>query len=158
MTVQAESTSVRKDIVVKASPERAFTVFTEQMGTWWPAEHHVLRGDGIEMLIEPSEGGRMYDVNAAGEECTWGRVLTWEPPHTFAFHWLIGPDFSIPEPDAPASRITVTFTPVEDGRTRVELVHDQLDQHGEGWQRLRDAVGEEDGWALTLRRFAAVLD
>ncbi len=59
---------------------------------------------------------------------------------------------------APASRITVTFTPVEDGRTRVELVHDQLDQHGEGWQRLRDAVGEEDGWALTLRRFAAVLD
>jgi hypothetical protein len=149
---------VRKDIVVKASPERAFTVFTEKMSTWWPEDHHVLRGDGIEMRIEPVEGGRMYDVNAAGEECTWGRVLTWEPPHTFAFHWRLGPTFEIPGPDAPASRVTVTFMPVEDGRTRVELVHDQLDQHGEGWQRLRDAVGQDDGWALTLRRFASVLD
>ncbi len=38
-------------------------------------------------------------------------------------------------------------------RTRVELEHRNLQRHGEGWEQLRDAVGDPDGWALSLRRF-----
>lgn len=31
---------VRKSIRVKATPERAFRIFTEEMGSWWPKTHH----------------------------------------------------------------------------------------------------------------------
>ena len=46
----------------------------------------------------------MWEENDAGSVCTWGRVLTWEPPRVFAFSWLIGPDWSVPGPDAEGSR------------------------------------------------------
>ena len=41
-----------------------------------------------------------------GATCTWGRVLTWDPPRTFAFAWLVGPDWGVPADDAPGSRVT----------------------------------------------------
>ena len=40
MTTQAQTSSVRTAIVVDASIERAFTVFTEEIGSWWPEDHH----------------------------------------------------------------------------------------------------------------------
>jgi len=42
MTTPATSTSVRSTIVVDAPVEEAFTVFTRDIGTWWPPEHHLL--------------------------------------------------------------------------------------------------------------------
>ena len=40
---------VRKSVRVQAPVERAFSVFVEQMETWWPATHHIgddaVRGD-----------------------------------------------------------------------------------------------------------------
>jgi hypothetical protein len=47
----------------------------------------------------------------------------------------------------------VTFTPVVGG-TLVELVHADLDAHGEGWEAVRDAVGADGGWPAGLRQFA----
>lgn len=37
MTTQAADTAVQASIVVDAPIERAFSVFTEEMGTWWNA-------------------------------------------------------------------------------------------------------------------------
>jgi hypothetical protein len=68
-----------------------------------------------------------------------GAPVSWDPPRTFAFDWLIGSCRGVPAPDAPVSRVTVTFTPSPTG-TLVDLVHDRLDAHGEGWQNVRDAV------------------
>jgi uncharacterized protein YndB with AHSA1/START domain len=141
-------------VKVTASPERAFTVFTEGIDQWWPRDHHVQSGTLKEIGVEGRVGGRMWTENDAGEQCSWGRVLTWDPPRAFAFAWLIGADFSMPVPDAPASRVTVSFTPTATG-TRIELVHDQLDVHGEGWQSFRDSVGGEMGWQMHLRLFTA---
>ena len=151
------ATAVARSIEVNASPERAFSVFTTQMETWWPPEHHIIAGTLAGMHVELVPGGRMYDVNTEGAECTWGRVLVCEPPRTFAFAWLIGPDWGVLHPDAPASRVTVTFTPLNDGRTQVDLVHDDLDKHGEGWEKMRDGVGAPEGWGMTLERFAAAV-
>jgi hypothetical protein len=39
-------------------------------------------------------------------------------------------------------------------RTHVELEHRNIDRHGDGWERLRDAVGSPNGWNLV--RFAEV--
>jgi uncharacterized protein YndB with AHSA1/START domain len=82
-----------------------------------------------------------------------GTASTREPPSRFAFSWLIGPDWGVPAPGARGSRVTVTFTPVVGG-TLVELVHADLDAHGEGWEAVRDAVGADGGWPAGLRQFA----
>jgi uncharacterized protein YndB with AHSA1/START domain len=155
MSVQTgDSTRVSHSVDIAAAPERAFAVFTEGIDQWWPREHHVQTGTLKEIGVEGRVGGRMWTENDAGEQCGWGRVLTWDPPRAFAFAWLIGADFSLPVPGAPASRVTVSFTPTSAG-TRVELVHDQLDVYGEGWRAFRDAVGGEMGWQMHLRLFAA---
>ena len=33
--------SIRREIVVPVSARRAFDVFTAQMTSWWPPEHHI---------------------------------------------------------------------------------------------------------------------
>ena len=148
-----QSTAVRTSIRVAAAPERAFEVFTTGIDRWWVRSHHLLPDDLARVGVEPRVGGRLYEESVTGGTCTWGRVLTWEPPRTFAFAWLIGPDWQVPAADAAGSRVTVTFTAV-DGGTRVDLVHDRLDAHGAGWEGVRDAVASDDGWPILLRQYA----
>ena len=156
MTETGTATEVRTSIQVSAPPERAFDVFTAGIDRWWTRTHHVQTGELKEIGVDPFVGGRMWEVNDAGSECTWGRVLSWEPPRVFAFSWLIGPDWAVPGPDAEGSRVTVTFTPTGEG-TLVELVHDRLDVHGPGWENVRAGVGSDGGWPAGLRQFAAAL-
>jgi hypothetical protein len=157
VTIHAEdSTVVRVAIEVEAAPGHAFGVFTSGIDSWWTRSHHVQDGELKQIGIDPFVGGRLWEENDAGEICAWGRVLTWNPPREFAFSWLIGTDWGVPAPDAPARRVTVTFTPTDSG-TLVELVHDQLDAHGSGWESIRDAVGGENGWPVGLRQFADVI-
>lgn len=157
MTTSTESTSVSSTAFTRADPATAFEVFTAGIDTWWNPDHHIIGGTFRTMGVEPFVGGRLWDENTEGQTCTWGRVLTWEPPATFAFSWLIGPDWAIPAADAPASRVTVTFTP-EGGGTRVDLVHGQLDAHGEGWPSVRDGVASPGGWPAGVTCFAAAAD
>jgi uncharacterized protein YndB with AHSA1/START domain len=156
VTQTGASTEVRTSVEVSAPLERAFEVFTAGIDRWWTRAHHVQSGELREIGVDPFVAGRMWEVNDAGSECTWGRVLTWEPPREFAFSWLIGPDWGVPAPDAEGSRVTVTFTPAGGG-TRVELVHDRLDVHGPGWKNVRAGVGSDGGWPAGLRQFAALL-
>jgi uncharacterized protein YndB with AHSA1/START domain len=150
------ATEVRTSIVVPVTPERAFEVFTKGINGWWTREHHVQAGTLKEIGIDPHVGGRMWEENDAGEVCAWGRVLTWDPPSSFSFSWLIGPDWGVPPLDAAGSRVTVTFTALAAG-TGVDLVHDRLDAHGEGWESVANGVGSPAGWPAGLRQFAAVV-
>ncbi|MFG2057221.1 SRPBCC family protein [Micromonospora sp. NPDC048930] len=156
MTTAETDTAVRHSVRVTAGPERAFEVFTTGMDRWWIRSHHLLPDDLARIVVEPRVGGALREESVAGQTCTWGRVLTWDPPRTFAFSWLIGPQWEVPDADADGSRVTVTFTPV-DGGTRVDLVHDRLDVHGTGWEQIRDAVGGDGGWAGLLREYAESL-
>jgi uncharacterized protein YndB with AHSA1/START domain len=148
-----DDTAVRCTIDVTAPPERAYAVFTEGLDGWWLRSHHVQTGELARVGVDPHVGGRVWEENDAGEVCDWGNVLTWDPPHTFAFSWRIGTDWGVPAPDAPASRVTVHFMPTDAG-TRVELVHDRLDAHGPGWLQLRDSVASRGGWPSLLQQFA----
>lgn len=157
MTAKAnEMAMVRTSVTVDAPPEEAFAVFTGGIDRWWTREHHVQAGNLRQIGVDPRVGGRMWEENDEGEVCTWGRVLTWDPPREFAFSWLIGPDWGAPAPDAVGSRVRVTFTPAGSG-TSVTLVHDQLDAHGPGWESVRDGVGSDAGWPAGLRQFAVAL-
>ena len=45
MTSPTADTAVRTSVVVSASQEHAFAVFTEGIGSWWPPDHHILQGE-----------------------------------------------------------------------------------------------------------------
>lgn len=154
MTTQTAGTSVRATVMVEAPIERAFTVFTDGMGTWWPSTHHILQGELAEMVLEPHVGGSIYDRATDGTECHWARVLAYDPPHRFVFSWDITNQFEIETDPGRASEVAVTFTAEGPNRTRVMLEHSKLDAHGEGWEQHRDMVGNQDGWQLGLDAFA----
>ena len=154
MTTQIADTAVRTSIVVDAPQQLAFDVFTQDMGGWWPPDHHILEGELAEMVFELRAGGRIYDVGVDGSECQWARVLAFEPPGRVVISWDITTEWKL-EPDlARTSEVEVRFVAEGPERTRVELEHRHLDRHGEGWQNMRGAVGSPGGWQGGLQRFA----
>jgi uncharacterized protein YndB with AHSA1/START domain len=154
MTVQAPATSVKKSITVEAPIERAFQVFAQEMESWWSPDHHILDAPLAGMVVEPRVGGDIYDVGTDGSTCRWGRVLEYEPPNVFVFSWDIDLQWQIETDLDRTSEVAITFTPEGGDRTRVELEHRHLDRHGDGWEKMRDAVGSPDGWGVGLARFA----
>ncbi len=157
MTTQAQETSVRTSIVVDAPIERAFSVFTDDIGSWWNPDHHILEAELAEMVFEPREGGHVYDRGVDGSECRWGRVLAYEPPSRVVFSWDIDTQWQLETDLARTSEVEVRFVAEEANRTRVELDHRNLDRHGEGWEQMRAAVGSPEGWPEGLRGFASRL-
>jgi len=146
---------VRKSVRVKAPIERAFSVFVEQMETWWPATHHIGKTPFEAIFVEPRVGGRWYERNAEGQQCDWGTVLKWDPPHRVAFSWHVGPGHDQPDwvcdPDlANASEVEIRFTAEEAGSTLVELEHSKLERHGEGYEQLRAIFDGPGAWAGIL--------
>ena len=154
MTMHAVDTAVRTSIVVEAPIERAFSVFTDEIGSWWPPDHHILEAELAEMVFEPREGGHVYDRGVDGSECRWARVLAYEPPNRVVISWDINGQWRIETDPEKTSEIEVRFLAETPDRTRVELEHRNLDHHGEGWERMRDAVGSPDGWNRGLESFA----
>jgi uncharacterized protein YndB with AHSA1/START domain len=155
MTMQATETSVRTEVVVDVPPERAFHVFLDDMASWWHPDHHILEGELAEMVVEPRVGGNIYDRGVDGSECRWATVLVYEPPHRVVFSWNITTDWKLETNPDRTSEVEVRFTREGADSTRVELEHRNLDRHGDGWERMRDAVGSPGGWTDGLERFAA---
>jgi uncharacterized protein YndB with AHSA1/START domain len=147
MTTQPNPTSVSTEIDVDASAEHAFRVFTEQIGTWWDDDKHILAAPLAEMVFEPYVGGHIIDRGTDGSECRWARVLAYEPPARVCFSWDINLQWQIETDPGRTSEVEITFTPLGPGCTRVVLTHRHLDRHGDGWEQMRDAVGA--GWSLT---------
>jgi uncharacterized protein YndB with AHSA1/START domain len=149
MTVQMSETAVRTSITVNAPIERAFSVFTDGIGTWWSPDHHILRGEVAEMVFEPRVGGHVYDRGVDGSECQWARVLAYDPPNRVVFSWDISLEWQVETDHAKTSEVEVTFTAQGPDRTLVELEHRHIDRHGDGWEQMRDAVGSPNGWSLS---------
>jgi uncharacterized protein YndB with AHSA1/START domain len=140
------TTSVSVETDVDAPIEHAFRVFTERIGDWWDADHHLLDSPIESMTFEPRVGGHIVDRYVDGRECRWSRVLAYDPPHRVVFSWDIGLDWQLQTDQDKTSEVEITFTSVSAERTHVTLVHRHLDRHGEGWETMRDAVGR--GWSL----------
>ncbi len=154
MTAQATDTSVRASIVVDAPIERAFSVFTKGIETWWPPEHHILEAGLAEMVFEPRRGGHVYDRGVDGSDRRWAHVLVYEPPERVVISWDINTQWQIETDPEKTSEVEVRFVSEGADRTRVELEHRKLDRDGEGWEQVRGAVGSPDGWNRGLQRFA----
>lgn len=157
MSMQTADTSVRQSIVVEAPIERAFKVFTEDFGSFKPAEQNMLAVQIAETVFEPRAGGYLYDRGIDGSECRWARVLAYEPPNRVLLSWNITPQWQIETDPDKTSEWEVRFTAETAHRTRVEIEHRKLERHGEGWESVRNGVAGDQGWPLYLQRFADLL-
>jgi uncharacterized protein YndB with AHSA1/START domain len=109
---------------VKASPERAFTAFVEEIGAWWrpsPLFQTTPRAPG-RLAFEGGEGGRLVETLAGGKVFEIGRVLAWEPPRRLVFSWR---QASFP-PDL-ATEVEVRFEAAGE-ETRVSVEHRGFDR------------------------------
>jgi uncharacterized protein YndB with AHSA1/START domain len=152
-TPQAADTTVRNTVVVDAPIERAFTVFTEGIGTWFPSAYNLLEVDIAERVFEPRVGGHIYDRGTDGSECHWARVLAYEPPDRVVFSWDINPQWQVESNPDKTSEVEVRFSAETPERTRVELEHRNLDRHGDGWEGLSAAVADEGGWPGCMQAY-----
>jgi uncharacterized protein YndB with AHSA1/START domain len=154
MTEQSTGLSVRRAVMVEAPVERAFTVFTDGFASWWPHEYSIGAQPMQTAVIEPRQGGRMYERAADGSECVWGQVLAWEPPNRLVLTWQITHEWQ-PEPDpGKASELEVRFAAEGPGKTRVELEHRGFERHGEGGKAIYDTVSSDGGWGRLLEMYA----
>jgi len=157
MTTPTQDTSVRSQIVVATSIDKAFDAFTTKFDQIKPREHNMLGVDIAESVFEPRAGGRVYDRGVDGSECQWARVVAYEPPDRLVFTWDINTYWQIETNLDATSEVEVRFIAEAPDRTRVELEHRNLDRHGDGWQGMAEGVSGDQGWPLYLQRFAAVL-
>ena len=146
--------AAQRSITVKASPERAFEVFTAGFQTWWPiASHHIGEQDAVAVILEQRSGGRWFERAADGTECDWGFVTECEPPSRLLLAWHLTPEWTYDPDPAKATEVEVTFTPDGDG-TLVELEHRGFEKHGETGVKMREAVSAPGGWNDLLQMFA----
>jgi hypothetical protein len=139
---------VRKSIVVAVTPERAFAVYTRRMDAWWPFEKSVFKDRARTVTYEPRVGGAVEEFSVDGERAEWGRILAWNPPHSFRMTWHPG------RGEDTAQELEVRFLAVPGG-TRVEIEH-------HGWERLlAQGRAQRDnydrGWAAVLAAFETAI-
>jgi uncharacterized protein YndB with AHSA1/START domain len=143
---------IRKQIMVEAPQERAFRVFTQNIDSWWPREHHIGKAELKSAMLEPRSGGRWYEVGVDGSECEWGKVLVWEPPQRLVLAWQITSEWQY---DAKfVTEVEVRFTAEGPKRTRVDFEHRNFERFGDAAQKQREMMDSEGGWGRTLLEFA----
>jgi uncharacterized protein YndB with AHSA1/START domain len=164
MSIEQGLEPLVKTVVVPTTPERAFRLFTEDLGKWWPLATHSVRGEeATDVRLEGAVGGQIVEYDAGGPVGSWGTVSDWDPPHTVSFTWHPGTD------PKEAGHVTVRFAATGDsagagngssgsdgagggsgGSTLVELTHT-------GWERRADGaqarVNYDTGWTFVLRHF-----
>lgn len=132
--------AIRKSITVARRREDAFRVFAERLGDWWPRKYSLGQDRTERAVLEPREDGRVYEVQAGGEEVEWGRVVAYQPPERLVLTWGLN-----------GSEVEVRFT-AEGAGTRVDLEH-------RGWNRLEDRQERDaydSGWDEILAEYARV--
>jgi len=108
---------------VKATPERAFQAFVEEIGAWWRPNmlFQTTPRPGV-LSFEPGEGGRLIETREGGKAFEIGVIRIWEPPDRLVFSWR--------QANFPLdlhTEVEVGFEAVG-GETRVSVEHRGFDQ------------------------------
>jgi len=146
MTQETSERVVEKSVTVSVPVERAFEVFTAEIGTWWPLRTHAVDTERSETVVmEGRVGGRLYERTPSGEEHVWGTLVAWEPPNRIVYSWHPG------RGGETAQEVEITFGPEGEG-TRVDIRH-------YGWERLGDRLEEtiasyNEGWDKVIALYA----
>jgi len=153
MTAIQTPAPVQKTVRVAVPPQKAFEVFTARMSKWWLADHSIMKVPRESVVLEPRQGGRWYERGVDGSECTWGYVITWEPPKRIVLAWQIDGTWQYNEKFV--TEVEVRFTPDGSNGTRVDLEHRNMERFGEGAESMRAGLDGTMGWGQELESFAA---
>lgn len=146
---------VRKTIIVQATRDRAFEVFTAGIDRWWPKSHGIGTAQLRESIIEPRVGGRWYAKHEDGTEAVVGHVEVWQPPERLVVTWEISAAWKPDARVALASTVEVRFVAEATDRTRVELEHRNFERMGlPDGETMRKGV--DGGWPGLLELFASM--
>jgi uncharacterized protein YndB with AHSA1/START domain len=147
----AQIPDVRKTVVVQATPQQCFQVFVGHPMDWWPPSHVLLKQPRVALAFESGVGGRYYESDADGNQIDWGRIIAWNPPHGLTMTWRVDGRWQSIDNDDAASEIEVSFRPLTEGTTRVELAHVKLHKHGDDAPFIHRALdGPSPGETLEL--------
>lgn len=105
-----------KSVVLACDPGRAFALFTEQAGLWWPAGRRHSKDPNSTIRMEAT--GRFFERSNDGTEVELGVVRHFEPARRLLLDWYPGTG-----PESP-SQVEITFE-AADGGTRVTVRHRQ---------------------------------
>ncbi len=150
---------IRRTVTVRSDLERAFDLFTEHMGSWWPVDAYSravseFEGEDVEVArleFQARMGGSILEHMSNGRTLPWAEVMAWRPPHSVLMAWRPHP---FPEPP---TEVEVTFAARERGGTLVALEH-------RGWELLSEDFRRglyeiyARGWITTLECFAAAAE
>ena len=137
---------------VKATPERAFRFFTENLGQWWPSNFSIGSSPMREAILEAGTGGRWYEVGQDGSTCQWGEVLAWNPPDRLVLAWRITAEWQF-DPNL-LTEVHVSFRDLGNGETEVTLEHRGLENYGGAAAQMVGLFSSPGGWHAALARFA----
>ena len=146
---------VRKSIEVATTPERAFRIFTGDMGRWWPTCGEEARHRAA-IVLEPRVDGRWFERTHAGEEHDWGRVLAWDPPRSLVLAWQVNREQQF-DPNL-RTEVEIGFVAVATGRTRVSVEHRKLEQFGVRAEEARAIFDGPKAWVGVLEALRAAAD
>jgi uncharacterized protein YndB with AHSA1/START domain len=139
--------TINKDILVDASQETAFKVFTEQMDLWWPRTHHVGSCPMRELVLEAKPSGRWFSKHEDDSEVNIGYVQTYQPYDLFVLAWQVNADFKY-DPEV-VTEIVIQFMPEGPKTTRVKLEHKDLQKLGSG----KTVESMDQGWGMILELY-----
>lgn len=156
MSQTIQPAAIRKTLTVRATTQKAFSVFTEGFDRWWPRSHTIAKSPLKRAVIEPRQGGRWYGLAEDGTEADWGDVLAWEPPERLLLAWRINGQWTY-DPKL-LTEIEVRFTALDGGETRVDFEHRGLERMGEGAEATRAAMESPSGWGGLLEGFKQIVE
>jgi uncharacterized protein YndB with AHSA1/START domain len=139
MTETAPTTApIVRSIEIGAEPDRVFQLLTDERALvrWWP--------DVAE--LEPRLGGRVRFAFRGGASIVTGELTRFEPPRALGLTWVRA------ETPGVTTSVEFTITPLDGGRSRVEVVH-------AGWEAAPELRPMHDaGWAHFLGSLAALAE
>jgi uncharacterized glyoxalase superfamily protein PhnB len=99
--------SASATVKVAVEPMSAFTVFTDEIDSWWVRGpiNFFDSGRAVAMRIEPGAGGRVLEIYDEGSDALeLGRITVWEPGVQLTYRSLVDD-----------TEVDVRFDPVEGG-------------------------------------------
>ena len=136
---------IRRQVVVTADPDRAFTVWTEELAAWWPFERHSVHGAGSSASFTD---GQLIETGPDGTQQVWGTVTAWLPGQQLTMTWHPGQSEDV------STTVDVRFDAINESQTLVTLTHT-------GWENRVDAADARKeygkGWPTVVGRYSAAL-
>lgn len=137
---EAADAPVLREFAIRVSGDHAFAAFTEDIAKWWPNAFSASGANLASVVIEPMEGGRVYEVDTQGKEYDWGSVTIWEPGRGVVLTWTLGIGSTT------ATEVEASFSGDADGCLL------RLEHRGAGadWAADRPKFDSSGGWDVVL--------